>query len=44
MPELNRNYFGDQLVKINIETPKKYSKKSKSLLEDLSIELKEIVN
>jgi len=44
MPELNRNYFGDQLVKINIETPKKYSKKAKSLLEDLSSELKESVN
>ena len=44
MPELNRNHFGDQLVKINIETPQKYSKKAKSLLEDLSSELKELVN
>ena len=37
MPELNRNYFGDQLVKINIETPKKISKKTKLILEDLSM-------
>ncbi len=45
MPELNRkNHYGDQLVKINIETPIKYSKKAKSLLEDLSSELKELVN
>jgi molecular chaperone DnaJ len=44
MPELNRNHFGDQLVKINIETPQKYSKKTKSLLEDLSSELMELVN
>ena len=44
MPELNRNHYGDQLVKINIETPKKYSKKAKSLLEDLSEELQGLVN
>ena len=44
MPELNRNYSGDQLVKINIETPKKISKKTKSILEDLSDELNEMVN
>ena len=44
MPELNRNYYGDQLVKINIATPQKYSKKAKSLLQDLSNELKEMVN
>ena len=44
MQELNRNHYGDQLVKINIETPKKYSKKTKSLLEDLSSELKGLVN
>ena len=44
IPELNRKYFGDQLVKINIETPQKYSKKAKSLLEGLSSELKELVN
>ena len=44
MPELNRNHYGDQLVKINIETPKKYSKKAKSLLEDLSEELQGVVN
>ena len=44
MPELNRNHFGDQLVKINIETPQTYSKKAKSLLENLSGELKELVN
>jgi len=44
MPELNRNRYGDQLVKINIETPQKYSKKAKSLLENLSSELKDLVN
>jgi len=44
MPELNRNHSGDQLIKINIETPKKYSKNAKTLLEDLSDELKELVN
>jgi len=44
MQELNRNRCGDQLVKINIETPQKISKKAKSLLEDLSRELKEEVN
>ena len=44
IPELNRNHFGDQLVKINIETPQKYSKKAKSLLEDLSSELQDLVN
>ena len=43
MPELNRNHSGDQLVKINIETPQKYSKKAKSLLEDFSSEIKELV-
>ena len=43
-PELNRNHCGDQLVKINIETPRKYSTKVKSLLEDLSSELKAVVN
>ena len=44
MPELNRNQNGDQLVKINIETPQKVSRKVKSLLEDLSNELDESVN
>ena len=37
--ELNRNHFGDQLVRINIETPKKYSKTAKALMKDLSKEL-----
>ena len=41
MQELNRNRFGDQLVRVNIETPKKVSKKAKSLIEDLAKELNE---
>lgn len=44
MPELNRGRNGDQLVKINIETPKKMSKKAKSLLEELGSELGQNVN
>ena len=44
MQELNRNRFGDQLVRINIETPKKISKKAKSLMEDLSKELNNDTN
>ena len=39
MQELNRSRFGDQLVRVNIETPKKISKKVKSLMENLSKEL-----
>ena len=42
--ELNRNRFGDQLVRVNIETPKKVSKKAKSLMEDLSKELNNDTN
>jgi len=37
--ELNRNHFGDQLVRINIDTPKKFSKAAKSFMKDLSEEL-----
>jgi DnaJ-class molecular chaperone len=44
MQELNRNHFGDQLVRVNIETPKKVSKKAKSLMEELSSELSSDVN
>ena len=44
MQELNRNRFGDQLVRVNIETPKKVSKKVKSIMEDLSKELNNDVN
>ena len=44
MHELNRNRFGDQLVRVNIETPKKVSKKAKSLMEDLAEELNKDVN
>jgi len=44
MQELNRNHFGDQLVRVNIETPKKVSKKAKSLMEELSKELNDDVN
>jgi molecular chaperone DnaJ len=43
LQELNRSNFGDQLVKINIETPRKYSKRVKSLIKDLSTELKDLV-
>ena len=41
MPELNRNKNGDQLVKINIDTPKKISKEAKVLVEKLSQELED---
>ena len=44
MQELNRSRFGDQLVRVNIETPKKVSKKAKSLMEDLSKELNKDAN
>ena len=44
MQELNRNRFGDQLVRVNIETPKKVSKKAKLLMEDLAEELNKDVN
>ena len=44
MQELNRNHYGDQLVRVNIETPKKVSKKAKSLMEELSQELSNDVN
>lgn len=39
LQELNRNRSGDQLVRINIETPQKYSKKAKGLMNELSHEL-----
>ena len=44
MQELDRNRSGDQLVRVNIETPKKVSKKVKSLMEDLAEELNNEVN
>ena len=44
MQELNRNHYGDQLVRVNIETPKKVSKKAKSLMDELSQELSNDVN
>ena len=44
MAELNRGRHGDQLVRINIETPQKISKKAKTLMEDLSGELTNKVN
>ena len=43
MQELNRNYFGDQLVRINIATPKKFSREVSSIIEDLAKELNEEV-
>jgi len=39
IPELNRNRNGDELVKINIKTPTKYSKNVHKLLEGLRAEL-----
>ena len=42
--ELNRNHFGDQLVRINIETPKKISNKAKTLMDELSKELEQDVS
>ncbi|MDP6570892.1 MAG: molecular chaperone DnaJ [Candidatus Marinimicrobia bacterium] len=44
MQELNRGRQGDQLVRINIETPQKVSKKAKVLMENLSEELTDKVN
>ena len=44
MQELNRNRQGDQMVRINIETPTKLSKKGKQLMDEMSIELQEKVN
>ena len=44
MQELNRDRFGDQMVRVNIETPQKVSKKAKSIIEDLSKELNNDVN
>ena len=41
--ELNRGRFGDQLVRVNIETPKKISKKVQSLMDNLSKELNQDV-
>ena len=37
--EVNRHRNGDQLVRININTPKKYSKNVRKLLEDLRNEM-----
>ena len=44
MQELNRNHFGDQLVRVNIETPNKISNKAKSLIEELAKELDDNIN
>ena len=44
LKELNRNHYGDQLVRINIDTPNRYSGKSKKLMEELSKELDSSVN
>ena len=41
LQELNRKRYGDQLVRVNIDTPKKVSKKLKSILDDLSNELED---
>ena len=40
----NVNHFGDQLVRINIETPKKISNKAKTLMDELSKELEQDVS
>ena len=43
LPSLHGKHFGDQLVKVKLETPKKLSKKAKNLIEDLALELGENV-
>ena len=42
--ELNRSRFGDQLVRINIETPTKLSKNVRSIMENLATELEDKVH
>ena len=37
--EVNRNKNGDELVRVNIKTPTKYSKSIRKLLESLKKEL-----
>lgn len=44
MQELNRNRQGDQMVRVNIETPTKLSKKGKQLMDEMSVELQEKIN
>ena len=44
MQELNRNHLGDQLVRVNIRTPKKMSSKVKSILGDLAKEMNDEVS
>lgn len=39
MPHLQRRGFGDMLVKVRVETPKRLSKRAKELLEELKKEL-----
>ena len=44
MPHLHGNGYGDLLVKVNVETPKKLSKRARALLEELADEMGEKVN
>lgn len=43
LPELHHGFYGDQLVRVIVQTPQKLSKKQKSLIEKLSDELGEEV-
>lgn len=39
MPHLQRKGFGDMIIKVQVKTPKKLSRKAKELLEDLKKEI-----
>ena len=39
MPRINRFGYGDMFVKIQVETPRKLSRRAKKLLEELKEEL-----
>ena len=39
MKKLNSHRFGDQYIRINIQTPKKINNKIKSILEELKLNL-----
>jgi molecular chaperone DnaJ len=39
MPHLQRKGFGDMIVKVQVKTPKRLSKKAKELLENLKKEI-----
>ena len=43
-PKIRSRFYGDQLVKIQIDTPKKLSRSSKNLIDDLKSNLHPIDN